>query len=150
MWALSFLYQAVADFEHGLVFMFTESIKTPELDVSFNEPDVISPSVFRVSTLPFLIVLNHGLFLASNVINYRAKLGHYFCWCHLQTKTSKWLYHFFNHPVVFQVWASCPPDNITLIVICAEIRSGLLFHSFARGFYAGRGITYSLHIRKEC
>ena len=41
----SFLGQAVADFEQGLYSIPTDSIKTPELDTSFVEPDVIASSI---------------------------------------------------------------------------------------------------------
>ena len=33
----SFLEQAAADFEHGLDYILTGSIRTPELDASFDE-----------------------------------------------------------------------------------------------------------------
>ena len=36
----SFLDQAVADFEQGLVSILTDTVKTPELDVSFAEPEL--------------------------------------------------------------------------------------------------------------
>ena len=42
----SFLDQAVTDFEKGLDSILIDSIKTQELDTSFNEPDVITSSVF--------------------------------------------------------------------------------------------------------
>ena len=41
----SYLDQAVADFEQGLDFIFTDSIETPELDTSLDEPDAITSSV---------------------------------------------------------------------------------------------------------
>ena len=41
----AFLDQAVADFEQGLDSILTDSIKTPELDTSLDEPDVITSSV---------------------------------------------------------------------------------------------------------
>ena len=40
-----FLDQAVADFEHGLDSILTDSVKTPELDVYFEGPDVVTSSV---------------------------------------------------------------------------------------------------------
>ena len=40
-----FLDQAVEDFKHGLDTIFTGSVKTLELDVSFDEPYVILSSV---------------------------------------------------------------------------------------------------------
>ena len=41
-----FLDQAVADFEHGLDSILTVSVKTLELDASFDEPVVVISSVF--------------------------------------------------------------------------------------------------------
>ena len=41
----SFLDQAFADFEQGLESILTDSIKTSELDTSFDEPEVITSSV---------------------------------------------------------------------------------------------------------
>ena len=40
----AFLDQAVADFEQGLDFILTDSLKTPELDASLDEPDVVTSS----------------------------------------------------------------------------------------------------------
>ena len=41
----SFLNKAVADFEQGLDYILTDSIKTPELDTSLDDPDAITSSV---------------------------------------------------------------------------------------------------------
>ena len=41
----SFLDQVVADFEHFMDSILYDSIDTPELDTSFDEPDVITSSV---------------------------------------------------------------------------------------------------------
>ena len=41
----AFLDQAVADFEQGLDSILTDSLKTPELDASLDEPDAITSSV---------------------------------------------------------------------------------------------------------
>ena len=41
----AFLDQAVADFEHGLDSILTDSLKTLELDTSLDEPNVITSSV---------------------------------------------------------------------------------------------------------
>ena len=41
----AFLDQAVADFEQGLDSILTDSLQTPELDTSLDEPDVIASSV---------------------------------------------------------------------------------------------------------
>ena len=37
--------QSFADFEQGLDFILTDSIETPKLDTSFDEPEVITSSV---------------------------------------------------------------------------------------------------------
>ena len=42
---MPFLDQAVANFEQGLDSILTEPLKTPELDTSLDEPDVITSSV---------------------------------------------------------------------------------------------------------
>ena len=52
----SFLNQGVEDFEHSLDSILTESVETPELDASFDEPDAVATSVLSgflslVSTL---------------------------------------------------------------------------------------------------
>ena len=41
----SFLDQALVDFEQGLVSVLTDSIETPQLDTSLDEPDAITSSV---------------------------------------------------------------------------------------------------------
>ena len=62
----SFLDHAVSDFEQGLDSILTNSLETPELDISLDEPDAVTSSVspgFLHSVL-FLIISNHSLFLA--------------------------------------------------------------------------------------
>ena len=41
----SFLDQAVADYEHGLYSILTDSVETMQLDASFDKPDVTLSSV---------------------------------------------------------------------------------------------------------
>ena len=41
----SFLDKAVVDFEQGLDLILTDSIKTPELETSLDEPDAVTSSV---------------------------------------------------------------------------------------------------------
>ena len=41
----AFLDQAVSDFEQGLDSILTDSLKTPELDTSLDEPDVMTSSI---------------------------------------------------------------------------------------------------------
>ena len=78
----SFLDQAVADFEQGLDSILTDSLKTPELDTSLEEPDAITSSVssgflHSVSTLSD----NSKLQLASGLIHCSARLGPFLLLC---------------------------------------------------------------------
>ena len=115
----AFLDQAVADFEQGLDSILTDSLKTPELDTSQEEPDAVTSSVSSgflclVSTLSD----NSKWQLASSI--HTRKL-----WCQarallapvsLATKmsTSKLICYLSSHPAAFGFWASTPPDNISL------------------------------------
>ena len=113
------LDQAIVDFEQGLDSILTDSLKTLELDTSFDEPDVITSSVSSgflhlVSTLSD----NSKPQLASSICTHKL-------WCQarallatvsLATKmsASKLICSFSSHPASFGFWASTPPDNITL------------------------------------
>ena len=115
----AFLDQDVADFEQGLDSILTDSLKTPKLDTSLDEPDVITSSVssgflHSVSTLSD----NSKLQLDPSI--HTCKL-----WCQarallapvsLVTKVSvsKLICYFSSHPTAFGFQASTPPDNITL------------------------------------
>ena len=115
----AFLDQAVADFEQGLDSILTDSLKTPELDTSLDEPHVITSSVSSgflclVSTLSDISELQ----LAPNIQTHKL-------WCQarallapvsLATKmsASKLIHYFSSHPTTFGFWASTPPGNITL------------------------------------
>ena len=99
----AFLDQAVADFEQGLDSILTDSLETPELDTSLEEPDAITSSVssgflYSVSTLSD----NSKLQLAPSI--HTCKL-----WCQarallapvsLATKmsASKLIHYFSSHP----------------------------------------------------
>ena len=99
--------------------ILTDSLKTPELDTSLEEPDAITSSVSSgffcsVSTLSD----NSKPQLAPNI--HTCKL-----WCHarallapvsLATKmsASKLIHYFSSHPAAFGFQASTPPDNISL------------------------------------
>ena len=68
----SLLGQGVQEMEYALDFIFMDSINTSELDASLDESDVVllhSLSVLYTQLIPFLIVLNHSLFPASNLIS---------------------------------------------------------------------------------
>ena len=62
----SFLDQAVADFEKGLDSILTDSLETPELEASLDEPDAVPSSVSSgfLHSVVFLIILNCSLLLA--------------------------------------------------------------------------------------
>ena len=73
----AFLDQAVADFEQGLDSILTDSLETPELDTSLDEPDAITSSVSSgfLHSVAFLIILSHSLLLAFKLINCGVRLG---------------------------------------------------------------------------
>ena len=115
----AFLDQAIADFEQSLNSIFTNSLRTLELDTSLDEPDVITSSVssgflYLVGTLSD----NSKPQLAPSI--HTCKF-----WCQarallapvsLATKmsASKLICYFSSHPAAFGLWASTPPVNITL------------------------------------
>ena len=75
----SFLDQAVADVEQGLDSILTDSIETPELDTSMDEPDAVISSVSSwflhlVSTISDNN-LNCSLLLEIGLIKCGARLG---------------------------------------------------------------------------
>ena len=72
----SFLIQAVADFEQGLDSILIDFIEMLELDASFEEPDILtsSDSSRFLHSVPFLILLNCRLLLASYLLGYGARL----------------------------------------------------------------------------
>ena len=114
----AFLDQAVTDFEQGLDSILTDSLETPELDTSLEEPDAITSSVssgflHSVGTLSD----NSKLQLAPSIHTHKL-------WCQarallapvsLATKmsTSKLIHYLSSHPAAFGFWASTPPDNIS-------------------------------------
>ena len=115
----SFLDQAMADFQQGLDSILANSLETPELDTSLDEPDAITSSVSSaflclVSTLSD----NSKLQLAPSIKSHKL-------WCQarallapvpLTTKmsASKLICYFSSHPPAFRFQSSTPPDNITL------------------------------------
>ena len=115
----AFLDQAVADFKQRLDSILTDSLETPELDTSMQEPDAITSSVSSgflcsVNTLSD----NSKLQLAPTIQTHKL-------WCQarallapvsLATKmsASKLIHYFSSHPAAFGFWASTPPDNISL------------------------------------
>ena len=99
--------------------MLTDSLETPELDTSLDEPDVITSSVasgflYSVSTL----FDNSKLQLAPSIWSHKL-------WCQTRAllapvspatkmSASKLIRYFSSHPVAFGFQAFTPPDNITL------------------------------------
>ena len=80
----SFLDQAVADFEQGVHSILPDCLETPELDTSYEEPDVISSSVSTgfhclVSTVSDTCKPQLDSSVRSH--NYGARLGHFFYLC---------------------------------------------------------------------
>ena len=111
--------QAIADFEQGLDSILTDSLETPELDTSVEEPDAITSSVSS-GFLHLVSTPSHNskLQLAPSIHTHKL-------WCQarallapvsLATKmsASKLIHHFSSHPAAFGFWASTPPDNISL------------------------------------
>ena len=85
----SFLDQAVADFEQGLDSTITNSVKTLELDASFEESCGVPSSVssgflYMVSTISDASKLQ----LAPSIKSHKlwCRLEHYFCLCLWQTR----------------------------------------------------------------
>ena len=115
----SFIDQAVADFEKGLNSILTDSINTPELDTSLDEPDAITSSV----SSGFL----HSVSTISDTSKSELAPSVWSCklWCQarpflapvpLATRmsASKLIHYFSSYPAAFGLWFSTPPNNITL------------------------------------
>ena len=115
----SFLDQAVADFEQGLDSILTNSLETPELEYSLDEPDAIPSSV---SSGFFLLVStlsdNSKLQLAPSIRSHKLRCQARTLLAHvpLATKTfaSKLTHYFSSHPAAFGFQSLTPLDNITL------------------------------------
>ena len=106
-------------FEQGLDSILTDSLETPELDISLEKPDAITSSVSSgflhwVSTISDTSKLQ----LAPSIRTHKL-------WCQarallapvsLATKmsASKLIHYFSSHPAAFGFQASTPPDNISL------------------------------------
>ena len=116
----AFLDQAVADLKQGLDSILTDSLKTPELDTSLEEPDAVMSSsvssgfLHSVSTLsdnskPQLVprIRTHKLWCQARAlltpVSWATKMS-----------ASKLINYSSSHPTAFGFWASTPPDNISL------------------------------------
>ena len=109
----------MANFEQGLDSILTNSLETPELGTSLDEPDAIpssvsSGSLHSISTLSGNSKLQLGPSIRSHKL-----------WCQtmaflapvpLATKmsASKVIHYFSSHHAAFGFQSSTPPDNITL------------------------------------
>ena len=113
------LDEVIADFEQGLHSILTDSLETPELDASLDEPDTVTSSV----SFGFL----HSVSTLSD--NSKPKLPPSIrsckLWCQarallapvsLATKMSaaKLIWKFLSHPASFGFQSSTTLDNITL------------------------------------
>ena len=115
----AFLDQAVADFKQGLDSILTDSFKTPELDMSLEEPDAITSSVSSgflhlVGTLSYNskpqlapTIQTHKLWCQARVLLAPVSLA-------TKMSASKLIRYFSSHPAAFGFRASTPPDNISL------------------------------------
>ena len=128
--------QAVADFEQGLDSILTDSLETPELDTSLEEPVAITSSV----SSGFLhLVSTHSdhskLQLAPSIHTHEL-------WCQarallapvpLATKmsASELICYFSNHPAAFGFQASTPPDNISLNSANRKVDQSLRFSGWS-------------------
>ena len=71
---------------------------------------------FCAQLVLFLIILNYSLPLASKLICYGARLASYFC-LYQGLGKCQLLNLFTVFPAIQQLWASSPPDNMTLYPI---------------------------------
>ena len=109
----------MADFEQGLDSILTDSLETPELDTSLDEPDAITSSVSSgflcsVSTLSDNSKLqlapsirSHKLWFQSRALLAPVPLA-------TNMLASKLIHYFSSHPAAFGFQSLTPPDNITL------------------------------------
>ena len=115
----SFLDLAVNDFEQGLDSILTDSLETPELDTSLDEPDAIT------SSIPFGFLHLVSTLSDTSKPQLAPSIRSHKLWCQardllapvpLATKmsTSKLICYFSNHPAAFRFQSLTPPDNITL------------------------------------
>ena len=115
----SFLDQAVADFEQDLDSILTDSLETPDLDASLDEPDAIPSSV------PSGFLHSVRTLSDNSKPQFAPSIRSCKLWCQamallapvpLATKmsASKLICHFSSHPAAFRFWSVTPPDNITL------------------------------------
>ena len=107
-----FLDKAVADFEHDL-----DSTKMPELDASFDKPDVTSSVSSRFPCSTITVTDNSKVQLAPSTKSHKLLCQARVLLLPVQMagkmSTSKLIHYFSSHPEAFGFKASSPPD-ITL------------------------------------
>ena len=139
-----FLEQAITVFEQSLDSTLTDSIETPDLDTSLDEPDVIISSVssqflYMVST----IFDTSKLQLAPSIRSHKL-------WCQarallspvsLATKMlpSKFNHCFSSHNATFGFQSFTPPNNITLTSANRKVDQSL--SEFQTGIGAANHVT---------
>ena len=141
----AFLHQAVADFKQGLDSILPDSLKTPELDTSLEEPDAITSSVS-----------SGFLCLASTLSdNFKPQLAPSICTCNLlcqarallapvslatKMSASKLICYFSSHPAAFGFQTFTSPDNISLNSANRKVDQS--FSDFQTGVHATAHATF--------
>ena len=108
----------MADFEQGLYSILTDSLETPELDTSLDEPDAIISSV----SSGFLHLVS--TFSDTSKLQLAPSKTSCKLWCQARAlapvpvatkmSASKLICHFSSHRAAFGFWSLTAPDNITL------------------------------------
>ena len=112
--------QAVADFKQGLDSILTDSLETPELDTSLDEPGAITSSSVSSGFLHSVCTLSD-----NSKSQHAPSIRSCKLWCQarallapvslaLALATSKLIHYFSSYPATFGFWTSTLPDNISL------------------------------------
>ena len=144
----SFLDQAVTDLKQGLDSILLDSIETPELDTSLDEPDPITSSVSSgflcsVSTISdnskpqlALSIRSHKLWCQTRALLAPVPLA-------IKMSAFKLICYSFSHPAAFSFWSSTAPHNITLTPANRKADQSLL------GFQTGIGAAANATLNTE-
>ena len=91
------------EYKHGLDFIFTDSVETPECVVSFDVLYHVASSQFLCSVSIFSDSSKLSWLLALNLTRYGARVGHYFWHVSLAGKmsTSKLTQYISSHTALF-------------------------------------------------
>ena len=150
---ITLLDQSVADFEQGLDSVLTNSMKTPELDASFDKCDNMISSVFSGFLFSFSIVsCTSKLQLPSSITSHKL-------WCQArgllksvllarQMSVSILLHYFLSHPAAFGFRASSTNDIILNPAYKKTDQSISNFHTRSCSLHFGYRTTYFPH--KNC